>query len=117
MKYSLMNDQDIMEDLARRIDSLRIQKHLKDSDIESLGGISRQLLSDFRRGKRGISLKSFIRILRGLGEIDRLDRMLPREREFRPHPDSRTLPVRDDQSRRVRDTGRPRREFTWGDEE
>ncbi len=110
MKYSMMSDENIVHDIAESIDSVRIQKRLKDTDIESAGGISRQLISDFRNGKRSISLRSFIRILRGINELNRLQDLFHETHEYSPlsSPESE-LP------RRVRNK-RTKGRFEWGDE-
>ncbi len=112
-QYSMMSDEDIILDIAERIDALRIRKRLKDSEVQSAGGVSRQLISDFRNGKRSISLKSLIRILRGIGEVDRLQNLFDESSEYSP-----LAPSGGEQVRRVRDRERerPERAFKWGDE-
>ncbi|MDA3955341.1 helix-turn-helix transcriptional regulator [Oceanispirochaeta sp.] len=111
MDYSLMKDDEILRDLAEKMDVLRIEKRMKDSDLESAGGISRQLISNFRNGKRSISLKSFIRILRGLGELDRLESLFAETRQYSPLAESVKK-----QPRRVRDNGNREEDFKWGDD-
>ncbi len=112
MDYRLITDEEIMQDLAERYERIRIQKRLKDTDIESKGGVSRQLLSDFRKGKRSISLKSFIRLLRGVDELDRLRKLLPDSDEFSPMASPGKEPLK-----RVRDRDKKAKPFKWGDEE
>jgi transcriptional regulator with XRE-family HTH domain len=102
LQYSMMSDEDIILDIAARIDALRIWKRLKDSDVQSAGGVSRQLISDFRNGKRSISLKSLIRILRGMGEVDRLRNLFDEPAEYSP-----LAPPVSEQVRRVRDRDKP----------
>ena len=44
MDYRLMSDDDIIKNLAVRIDKLRIKKQLKETDIEETSGVSRKNL-------------------------------------------------------------------------
>lgn len=112
MRYDLMKDIDIIHDLAEKIDRIRIRKRLKDKDVEAAGGISRQLLSDFRNGKRSVSLKSFIRLLRGIGELDRLQTLLSDSSDYSPMlGEEKELP------KRVRDKNSLDKDFKWGDGE
>ena len=111
MDYSICDDETIIKDLAEKIDLIRLQKRLKDEDVESAGGVSRQLISNFRNGKRSISLKSFIRLLRGIGELERLQNIFPETDSYSPiHP----LPEKP--VKRVRDRQDQGGKFKWGDE-
>ena len=112
MKYSLMRDEDIINELAEKINTIRIRKRLKDRDVELAAGISRQLLSDFRNGKRSITLKSFIRLLRGVGELDRLQNLFADTAGYSPLSGSEK-----DRPKRVRSKENHTKEFKWGDEE
>src|SRR5690606_15263372 len=84
MNYRLASDQAILADLAEQVDRIRKRKAMRDSDLAEAGGVSRQLISDFRNGKRSISLQSFVRVLRGLGELDRLQAAFMDEPIYRP---------------------------------
>lgn len=111
MGYSLMGDEDILRDLAEKLEAIRLSKRLKDTELEAAGGISRQLISDFRKGKRSISLKSFLRILRGLGELDRLEDLFADSKSFSPLKSSNQVQIK-----RVRDKENKTEDFQWGDE-
>jgi transcriptional regulator with XRE-family HTH domain len=107
----MAQDEDILNDLAQKIETIRVLKRLKDTDVEDAGGVSRQLLSDFRNGKRSISLKSFIRILRGIGELERIEKLFPDTRQFSPLSEKKP-----EQAKRVRDKEVSSGGFKWGDE-
>lgn len=87
MRYNMMSDEDILKDLAQQFDKIRIQKRLKDTDVEAAGGASRQILSGLRSGKRAVTLKSFIKLLRGIDELDKLQNMLKVQDEYSPLKD------------------------------
>ena len=112
MKYNILTDDDIIMDLAKQFERLRVRKQIKDTEIEEAGGISRRTLYNFRQGTTAITLKSFIRLLRGIGELERLETLLDDQEEYRPLGGSeKELP------KRVRDRGKKGGDFKWGDEE
>lgn len=76
MDLFLKNDDEILLWLAERLDNVRRMKGLKEEDLVKKGGTSRVIYSNFKHGKGGISLKSFIRILRGMGELAALEKLL-----------------------------------------
>ena len=112
MPYRLMTDNEIIKDLADKFEKLRIKKQIKEIEIEESTGISRRTLYNFRQGTTAITLKSFIRLLRGLGELDRLDGLLIDTPEYSPLSGTeKELP------KRVRNKNSVKKEFKWGDEE
>lgn len=110
MGYSLLGDEDLIRSLAEKIDAIRIARHIKESELEALAGVSRKTLYNFKQGK-GLSLTNFIRLLRALGEVDRLQRLFPESSEFRP-----LEAEKGEEPKRVRESRKKRREFRWGDE-
>lgn len=112
MSYNLMTDDDIIRDLAEQFEKLRIIKQIKETEIEKYCGISRRTLYNFRQGTTAITLKSFIRLLRGIGELDRLENLLVSSKEYSPVSGAeKELP------KRVRNRGGLDKVFKWGDEE
>ena len=112
MKYNMLTDDDIIRDLAEQFEKLRIKKQIKDTELEEAGGISRRTLYNFRQGTTAITLKSFIRLLRGIGELERLETLLSDKKAYSPLGGAeKELP------KRVRDRGEKKRDFKWGDEE
>jgi len=109
MSYSMMTDEEILRDLAERIEKLRLVRQMKETDLEKASGVSRKTLYNFRRGT-GISMKNFIRILKAVGEADRLALMFPESDGYRPSGEGEA-----DLPRRVRDKQNSQ-DFTWGDE-
>ena len=112
MDYSLMSDEDIILDLAGKVEKLRIERQIKETEIEESAGISRKTLYNFKQGATGISLKNFIRLLRAMGEIERLELLFPESESYSPRSGNDIqLP------KRVRDRQKPDGNFQWGDEE
>lgn len=110
MDYSVMSDEDIIRDLAEQVEKLRIAHHLKETEIEERAGVSRKTLYNFRQGK-GVSLKNFVRILRAIGEANRLQRIFPQAKSYSP-----VAAEESEQVKRVRGKQKPKGGFKWGDE-
>lgn len=109
--YSLQSDQDIMKNLASRFDALRLSKEMKDEELVAKSGVSSVTISKFRSGKN-ITLKTLISLLRALGEVDRLEALLPEGKEWSPLALKNTSP-----KKRVRSKVKKNSSFTWGDEQ
>ncbi len=112
MSYELKTDDEILQDLAKKLDLLRRFKEIKDTDLVSRGGTNRVVLNKFRSAQGGISLKTFIRLLRGLGELNRLETLLKLPDQFSPTGKNRPIPEKRVRSKKTKNTG-----FTWGDDE
>ncbi len=111
MSYKLKTDEEIMKDLASKLDLIRRMKEIKDEELVAKGGTNRVVLNKFRNGHGGISLKSFIRLLRGIGELDRLESLLKIPEQYSPAGKSRTIP-----KNRVRTKKNKNTDFIWGDD-
>ena len=111
MSYRLQTDEQILADLASRLDLIRRFKQIKDNELVERGGTDRHILKKFRGGKGGITLKSFVRLLRGLDDLDRLESLLPIPDTYSPTGKERAIP-----DQRVRDRKRENGGFTWGED-
>ena len=112
MSYDLKTDDEIISDLADKFDLLRRSKKIKDVDLVSMGGTNRVVLNKFRNAQGGISLKTFIRLMRGLGELDRLESLLESQVHYSPTGKAADIPAK-----RVRDRKNVDEGFAWGDDE
>ena len=111
MDYNMMSDEDIIRDLAEQVDKIRIEHHIKETDIEEATGISRKTFYNFKQGSTGTSLKTLIRFLRAMGELERLKLMFQESESYSPRAKNGVeLP------KRVRDKQKPDGDFKWGDE-
>ena len=111
MSYALKTDEEILQDLANRLDLLRRSKGIKDVDLVSRGGTNRVVLNKFRNSHGGISLKTFIRMLRGIDELDRLESLLKLPEQYSPTQKQQHIPKKRVRSKKIKDNG-----FIWGDE-
>ncbi|MCK5157080.1 MAG: hypothetical protein KAQ69_11685 [Spirochaetales bacterium] len=111
MDYRSMTDGDIIKDLAKHFETLRIKKQLKEVEVEESSGVSRKTMYNFRQGVTAITLKNFIRLLRAIGELDRLQILFQESEKYSPLSNTKkNLP------KRIRDKQRAEKNFTWGDE-
>jgi transcriptional regulator with XRE-family HTH domain len=114
MSFEQLTDAQILAELARRVDHLRRNKQLTDQETATRAGLSRMTLSAFRNEHKDITLRSFIKLLRGVGELGRLERLLPAaEATYSPAKQALVEPpkrVRRKSSRRGDES------FKWGDE-
>jgi hypothetical protein len=111
MSYDLKTDDEIAFDLAQKYDLLRRTKELKDAEVAGRGGTNTVVLNKFRQGSGGVSLKTFIRLIRGIGELDRLEALLAMPERYSPIGSQRSIPAK-----RVRGRKAPGGGFAWGDE-
>ena len=111
MDYKLLTDDEIMQDLAEKFDLLRRSKEIKDETLAAKGGTNRMQISRFRNGQGGISLKTFIRILRGMDELDRLEDLLKVDMDYHPSGKASSIP-----RKRVRNSVSDASAFTWGED-
>ncbi len=111
MSYNLLTDEEILADLARKLDHLRRAKKLKDEELVARGGTSRFVLNKFRSGAGGITLTSFVRLLRGLGELDQLESLLKQSDYYTPTGRNRDIPAQ-----RVRDSKEEDKPLLWGED-
>lgn len=111
MRFSLMSDDDILIELAHRIDRTRREKEINDNELVEKSGTNISTIKRFRSNKGSISLTSFIRILRGLGELDALNSLLESTQTYSPAK-QRQKPLK---KRIYKKTLKPK-DFKWGDE-
>ena len=112
MRFQLLNDEQILAELAERLDFLRRVKGYSDRNLAERGGVSVRTIVAFRNNK-DITLTSFLKLLRGIGEIERLEQLLPpAEPTFSPQKQGFVEPPK-----RIRRKSRSKRDstFEWGD--
>lgn len=111
MRFSMMSDDDILKELAKRMEARRVQKEMSDSDFAQSSGTNISSIKRFRANNGTISLTSFIRILRGLGELDALNKVLE-PMNYAPINEVMKTPVK----KRIRKKNVSNVNFKWGDE-
>lgn len=110
--YGVASPEAIEASLGRRLEQLRLSKNINQSALADEAGVSRRTITRLENGE-GTSLDTFIRVMRALGVVERLDALLP---------DPATRPVE-----RIKLGGRERKRarmkknpgtdtWTWGSE-
>jgi len=118
MKVESQNSDDaVLTELGTRLSRTRLERNISQAQLAQEAGLSKNTVERLEAGK-SVKLASFIRILRALGQLEMLDRLLP---EPLPSPIQR---VQLQGRRRQRATGRRERPqpgeqapWRWGDEE
>ncbi|HSS33951.1 MAG TPA: helix-turn-helix domain-containing protein [Solirubrobacterales bacterium] len=108
-----ITDEAVLAELGKRIARTRLERNLSQASLAAEAGVSKTTLERLERGG-GIQLESFIRILRALGQLDRLDVVVS---EPLPSPIER-LETRGRQRQRARekaDGKDPGGTWTWGE--
>jgi transcriptional regulator with XRE-family HTH domain len=113
-----MADEAVLAELGTRLERTRLERNLTQRELAAQAGVERKALVRMEGGE-SVRLVSFIRVLRALGLLDVLDRLVP---EPTPSP-MELLKLHGRQRRRA--TGRRRRAghprvqegpWRWGDE-
>ncbi|MCM2282863.1 MAG: hypothetical protein NDI61_13570 [Bdellovibrionaceae bacterium] len=110
---SLLSDEQLLAELGRRLERIRVARRIQDQEIFGKGGVKKDALAHFKKGKN-ISLINFIRILRGVGLLSELEHLLPQPTLFSPL--SLALAKEEKLPSRIRKKQKKVRNFKWGDE-
>lgn len=117
-QFALLADEQILAELGRRVDAYRLARRLPDKEIFARGGVTKQALAKFKKG-RPISLLNFVKIMRGVGLLSTLEHSIPSEPGFSPMQQLSAKTVKAPQRVRARKSneGAPStNDFKWGDE-
>jgi transcriptional regulator with XRE-family HTH domain len=113
-----LTDEAVLTELGRRLERTRLERNLTQRELAAEAGVERKATQRLEAGEP-VRLTSFIRVLRALGLLDSLDRLVP---EPLPSP-LELLKLQGKRRQRAtgeRRTSRPAREGTtpwrWGDE-
>jgi transcriptional regulator with XRE-family HTH domain len=100
MKIEVRNsDAAVLKELGTRLSRNRLERNMSQAQLALEAGVSKTTVERLEAG-RSVKLESFVRILRALGQLELLDRLLP---EPLPSPIQR---ARLHGKRRQRATGR-----------
>ncbi|MBN2653921.1 MAG: helix-turn-helix transcriptional regulator [Nitrospirae bacterium] len=111
MGLELLTDNEIIEELGKRLDLVRRSKQVQLAELVKKSGVNHDSLNRFFNGKGSISLKTFVRLVRGLGEADKLDKLFVLQNEFNPTQQKPAIP-----KKRIYAKNRKPGAFKWGDE-
>ena len=79
----LMTDEALLQELGRRIAKQRLERNLSQTQLAEQAGISKRTLERLEAGAAATQLSLFLRVLRQLDLLERLDLLLP---EPQPSP-------------------------------
>ena len=75
--FSLASSEAIENVLSARIEEIRLRQNITQSDLAKEAGVSRSTITRLVQGGKGISLDSFIRILKALRLSHKLEVLIP----------------------------------------
>ncbi len=109
----MLSDEQILGELGSRFEQLRLAARLPDQEIFARGGVKKDALANFKKG-RNISLLNFVKILRGANLLDELEQLLHRKDLFSPMAllENPQLAA----PKRIRQKKNKPMSFRWGDE-
>lgn len=110
--HRLMSDAALLQELGQRIARLRLERNLSQAQLAEQAGISKRTLERLEAGAAATQLSLFLRVLRQLDLLERLDLLLPE-----PQPSPIALLERQE-GRRKRASRRPQSKpeapWSWG---
>ena len=108
----LMSDEALLQELGQRIARLRLDRNLTQAQLADQAGISKRTLERLEAGAAATQLSLFLRVLRQLDLLERLELLIPE-----PQPSPLAL-LKLQQSGRKRASRRrvaaPASSWTWG---
>ena len=110
----LMSDEALLRELGQRIARLRLERNLSQAQLAEQAGISKRTLERLEAGAAATQLSLFLRVLRQLDLLERLELLLP---EPQPSPLA-LLEQQQQQATRKRASRRriakPASSWSWG---
>lgn len=110
MSYELLSDTEILKELSQKVDKSRRGQEISEEALTKKGGVSKRTYNYFINDAQDIKLSSFIKILRGLGKLNELEKLLPENYDVSPF-----LKEEKRLKKRIRKTETKEGEITWGD--
>jgi pyruvate/2-oxoglutarate/acetoin dehydrogenase E1 component len=98
--FRFLSDSEIYDALGKAFDAARIANDVPDKTVLAQGNVSSDALNKFRQNKGGITLVNFIKLMRGIGELDKIEAIF--------------ADVEKTQRQRIRKSDKPKK-IQWGD--
>jgi transcriptional regulator with XRE-family HTH domain len=110
-----MADGLILGEVGSRLAGARVERRLTQAELAAEAGVSKRTVERLESGEVGARLTAFVRVLRALGALERLDALVP-EQEASPLEQLKLRgKIRKRVSRRGRAAGGSK-PWRWGDE-
>lgn len=110
--HRLMSDEALLQELGHRVARLRLEHNLTQAQLAEQAGISKRTLERLEAGAAATQLSLFLRVLRQLDLLERLELLLPE-----PKPSPITLLQQQEGGRRRasrRPPPKPGASWSWG---
>ncbi|MEM9481168.1 MAG: helix-turn-helix transcriptional regulator [Verrucomicrobiota bacterium] len=78
MKWQLLTDETVLDEIGQRLARQRINRRLTQRQLAQESGVSLRTLQRLENGETSTNLSSFIRVCRTLGLLDSFEVMLPK---------------------------------------
>jgi transcriptional regulator with XRE-family HTH domain len=109
----LMSDETLLHEIGKRIARLRLERNLSQAQLAEQAGISKRTLERLEAGAAATQFSLFLRVLRQLDLLERLELLLPE-----PQPSPLALLEQQQQATRKRASRRsvakPATSWSWG---
>ncbi len=111
--FGLASSEAIEDALSERIEEIRLKRNITQSRLAREAGVSRSTITRLAQEGKGVSLDSFIRVLKALQLADNLRALLP-DSGLSPleELEKSSQPAR----QRARARKRDQKKWTWGDQ-
>lgn len=76
--WTAMSDPAILEEISKRFKELRLRKNIQQKELSKYAGVAIGTLRRFENGEP-ISTENLIKIMRGLGILENLEQLIPKE--------------------------------------
>ncbi len=109
-----LTDETVLKELGARLAELRLNRNLTQSEVAEQAAITRPTVVRIEKGLP-TDVTSFIRVLRALNLVDRLDTLVP-EQSISPIQRADLVRETRKRARKPREKSAPGRGWKWGDE-
>lgn len=109
MRLSLITDEKILAEFAKRIDLRRREKGFTEKDLGIRSGTSLSTIRRIQTSQGSVTLLNFIKVLRALDELDYINDLLSPDRTFRPSENNYEKPKKRIHKRKINTN------FKWGE--
>jgi transcriptional regulator with XRE-family HTH domain len=111
---TLNSDETILAEIGRRLARTRLERNISQEELATEAGVSKSTVERLEAG-HAVKLPSFLRVLRALGQLEVLDRLVP---EPLPSPVERLkLQGRRRRRARIPQSAGKTEPWRWGDEQ
>jgi len=116
MNFEMMTDKEVVIAMGQQYDVLRRRKQIQDKEVLASSGSSSSVLAKFRGGKGNITIETFVKFMRAIGELDKLESLMSVPDSYSPAEHRKYLLKSNSPAKRIhKPKGKPH-DFVWGDE-